>query len=58
MLVDVLASSILPVDLANRVANVLKAIIGPLPEDAKASLWNSIAPEKIKALQVKFLQSV
>ncbi|CAG8467268.1 7180_t:CDS:10 [Paraglomus occultum] len=51
MLVDALASSILPVDLANRVANDLKAIIGPLPEDAKASLWNSIAPEKIKALQ-------
>jgi len=34
--------------------NAVKVILNSLPEDVKTSLWNSIDPEKRKALQVNF----
>jgi hypothetical protein len=46
----------LPETVSTRMVNAVKVILNSLPEDVKTSLWNSIDPEKRKALQVNFKQ--
>ncbi|CAG8499248.1 1824_t:CDS:10 [Acaulospora colombiana] len=51
--VEVLALDILPELVASRMANALNVVLGGLPDEVRASLWDSIDPDKRKALQVR-----
>ncbi|CAG8478858.1 3893_t:CDS:10 [Diversispora eburnea] len=50
---EVLAAEILSEYVTSRMVNALKAILGNIPDDIKAALWNSIDPDKRKILQEK-----
>ncbi|KAK9764647.1 importin subunit beta-3 [Basidiobolus ranarum] len=47
---DTLFAAILPAELASRMVNSLKAILGGISDEARNNLWNSIDVEKRKAL--------
>ncbi|RHZ80549.1 hypothetical protein Glove_134g184 [Diversispora epigaea] len=50
---EVLAAEILSEYVTSRMVNALKAILGNIPDEIKAALWNSIDPDKRKILQEK-----